>query len=128
MGRRFRILLTVWAIGWFGYVAPAHERGFVRIDAACVGACCEPVSCCDEVADEPCDDSPGVPGVPGDPGDPVRSCAMCRLLGVLDAPVVVSIAPLPAGLVGVIDPPSPRVVVSIDVPLGRLGRAPPMVM
>ncbi len=122
MGHRLRILLTVWAIGWFGYFAPAHERGFVRVDSDCVDSCCEPMSCCDDASDEPCDDSPDRPD------DPVRTCAMCRLLGVLDAPVAVTFDPMPAGLVGRVDPPTPCVVSSIDVPLGRLGRAPPVVV
>lgn len=114
-GRALRILLVAWAVWWFTWFVPAHQRGAIEVPGAEAGAssgCCAPPAAAEA--------EPHCP--PPDERDPVRRCAVCDLVTKLDGPpeVVFTAPPLgPAGMHWPTVRAQPRACAPIPVYLSR---------
>lgn len=130
----FRILVLTWICAWFGFVAPAHQRGIARVTGATqtntsweLGSIQSDRGCCKATASSSSisipdseNDSPDVP-------DPVPTCALCDIIAKLDLPASIDLTPPSLGFAEVADWRITNARYASKVVSNNLGRAPPLV-
>ncbi|MDH3583217.1 MAG: hypothetical protein OER86_03290 [Phycisphaerae bacterium] len=120
---RLRLAVLLWLGWWFGWMVPAHQRGFVTLDPQPAGdrshatkACCAPVS--------PASDQDPASKFP----DPASRCALCFLVATLDVPPPVTWFQPPVDLLTTLTWTGPTDLILALTPSTRRGRAPPALL
>ena len=126
--RSLRILLIGIFSLWFGIIVPGHERGAIRVAGADANEAAD--GSCHTVKKSACDHCPTQSVPSGDqpakvPSDPSQHCAICKFIGVLDAPTVIQFALPTVELMGILDPPALTSIASLSVLSIDRGRGPP---
>lgn len=124
--RSLRILLLGLFSLWFGIIVPGHERGAIRVagadvlDAGDGSDTCHTVKTCDHcpITGKPKETAPT-------PVDPSSHCAICKFIGVLDAPVMIAFDLPSTHLLAVLDPPVLESLAGIRFISMDRGRGPP---
>lgn len=133
--RGLRILLIGVFSLWFGVIVPGHERGAIRVagsDAHCndASAVCHVAPVVQKPSCSHCpttgkpltqETAPAKPK----PVDPSSHCAICKFIGVLDAPVMVTFDLPPSYLLSTLDPLPVEAIAAQSLLLSHRGRGPP---
>lgn len=129
--RSLRILLIGIFSLWFGIIVPGHERGAIRVAGANTNATGD--ASCHTVAKSTCDHCPTQSSHSSQssdqpvkaPADPSQHCAICKFIGLLDAPIVIQFELPTVELMGMLDPPALRSIAALSVLSIDRGRGPP---
>ncbi len=118
-----RIALLIYTCGWFGWFAPAHQRGVIRLDDEQPAS----ASCCsaDQKPKDRCHSSKSGSDKSPMP-DPVRRCAVCHLVAKIEPPPIPDLSVRPLGFVEFRPPFESQRPVAFRTPLLNFGRAPPV--
>lgn len=131
--RWIHFLSLSWAVLWFALIAPAHERGAVRLPGSsgavagsdfsssvptieARGSCCSVVSYAGNDGETP---SPRPSQSEG--------CAICKLMATLSVPPAFSSAPVALGIVDLLDIFAPTDFISRDAWSDLYARGPPVI-
>jgi len=131
--RGLRILLIGIFSLWFGVIVPGHERGAIRVAGAgsshCPGdAVANSCHIAEPVPAPSCNHCPTQSPVEPDKapaGDPVQHCAICKFIGVLDAPVMITFDLPQSYELAVLEPVPLKAIASISILSIDRGRGPP---
>ena len=127
--RSLRILLIGIFSLWFGIIVPGHERGAIRVAGADANEAGD--GSCHTVKKSACDHCPTQSVPSGDqpakaPSDPSQHCAICKFIGVLDAPTIITFDLPAVYLLSVLDPPTFECVRGVDHFFISCSRGPPL--
>ncbi len=132
--RWLRILLIGVFSLWFGIIVPGHERGAIRVAGAnalpangSAGDSCHATA---PAAKPTCGHCPvGGPAetenTPAPSGDGSKHCAICKFIGVLDAPVMVAFDLPHSYQLATLEPLPVRAVASLMLLSSHRDRGPP---
>jgi len=121
--RSLRILLLAVFSLWFGVIVPGHERGAICVPGADTDSS---KSCHAEKTCGSCHETPADSQTPADDPNPSSHCAICHLIGVLDAPTTIHFVIPEAELLACLPLPSCDGIAAVALLSTHRDRGPPI--
>lgn len=120
--RKFRLVMIAFTAVWFGVVLPGHERGVITVPSSTNNESCG--SCESESHCAVDSDPAGDKSLPQN--TPASRCAICKFIGTLDLPVLVTLTSPVSEQIAVLNWAAPKAVCVLAPIEQTSGRAPPL--